>query len=62
MLGNILGIVVHVVTHPDAVQQVTQSCADAFGRAIVEHTQDWHMMQRVFVEDLNAGPTAPDGR
>ncbi|WP_338752332.1 phosphatidylinositol mannoside acyltransferase [Janibacter alittae] len=40
---------------PEAVQQVTQSCADAFGAAISEHTPDWHMMQRVFVEDLEAG-------
>lgn len=40
---------------PGAVQQVTQSCAGAFGAAISEHTQDWHMMQRVFVDDLDAG-------
>ena len=38
---------------PGAVEQVTQSCADVFGAAIAEHTQDWHMMQRVFVEDLD---------
>nr|WP_221935364.1 phosphatidylinositol mannoside acyltransferase [Janibacter cremeus] len=40
---------------PEAVTQVTQSCADAFGAAISEHPQDWHMMQRVFVDDLAAG-------
>ena len=39
---------------PRAVEQVTQSCADAFGAAITEHTADWHMMQRVFVDDLDA--------
>lgn len=38
---------------PGAVQQVTQACADAFGRAVAEYPQDWHMMQRVFVEDLD---------
>lgn len=38
---------------PDAVVRVTQACADAFGEAISEHTADWHMMQRVFVEDLD---------
>ena len=39
---------------PGAVQQVTQGCADAFGEAITAHTEDWHMMQRVFVDDLDA--------
>jgi phosphatidylinositol dimannoside acyltransferase len=37
----------------DKVQQMTQACADALGRTIREHTQDWHMMQRVFVDDLD---------
>ena len=31
---------------------MTQQCADALGAAIVEHTADWHMLQRVFLEDL----------
>lgn len=39
---------------PQAVEQVTRACAEAFGRAITQHTQDWHMMQRVFVDDLAA--------
>lgn len=39
---------------PGAVEQVTQACADAFGAAITAHTEDWHMMQRVFVDDLDA--------
>lgn len=38
---------------PGAVQAVTQACADAFGEAITAHTEDWHMMQRVFVDDLD---------
>lgn len=38
---------------PCAVERVTQSCADAFGSAIATHTEDWHMMQRVFVADLD---------
>lgn len=38
---------------PDAVARTTQACADAFGSALVAHTQDWHMMQRVFVDDLD---------
>jgi lauroyl/myristoyl acyltransferase len=28
---------------------LTQACADVLGAAIREHTQDWHMMQRVFL-------------
>lgn len=36
------------------VQAAVQACADALGGAIREHTQDWHMMQRVFVRDLDA--------
>jgi hypothetical protein len=27
------------------------------GRTIREHTADWHMMQRVFVEDLDPART-----
>lgn len=30
--------------------QMTQGVADAFTSALREHPQDWHMMQRVFVE------------
>jgi KDO2-lipid IV(A) lauroyltransferase len=32
---------------------MTQRCVDALGGAIREHTEDWHMLQRVFVEDLD---------
>lgn len=38
---------------PDAVARTTQACADAFGSAITRYTADWHMMQRVFVDDLD---------
>lgn len=31
---------------------MTQGCADALAGAVRAHTQDWHMMQPVFVEDL----------
>lgn len=42
---------------PDAprdeqVRQMTQQCIDALGEGIREHTQDWHMMQRIFLEDF----------
>ena len=32
---------------------MTQACADVLGAAIVEHTSDWHMLQRVFLDDLD---------
>jgi lauroyl/myristoyl acyltransferase len=45
-------------TTRDKVQAMTQSCATILGDAITRHTEDWHMLQRVFVEDLDA----PDER
>ena len=30
-------------------QAMTQACADVLGAAILTHTADWHMLQRVFV-------------
>ena len=46
-------------TTRDKVQQMTQACADALSGTIRERTHDWHMMQRVFVEDLD--DRAPTG-
>ncbi|UIJ33813.1 phosphatidylinositol mannoside acyltransferase [Allobranchiibius sp. GilTou73] len=40
-------------TDREKITAMTQQCADALGDTIREHTQDWHMMQRVFVEDLS---------
>ena len=37
----------------ERVRAMTQSCADVLGAAIREHTADWHMLQRVFVDDLD---------
>lgn len=44
------------VTVPQAerteqVREMTQQCVDALGVGIREHTEDWHMMQRVFLDD-----------
>ncbi|MGW8375812.1 phosphatidylinositol mannoside acyltransferase [Streptomyces sp. ODS28] len=44
---------------------VTQSMADAFGAGIAEHPQDWHMLQRLWLADLDsraggAGARRPD--
>ncbi|GAB3584380.1 phosphatidylinositol mannoside acyltransferase [Calidifontibacter terrae] len=46
------------VTVPDAdraeqVRAMTQQCIDGLGAAIAEKTEDWHMMQRVFLDDLD---------
>jgi KDO2-lipid IV(A) lauroyltransferase len=36
----------------DGVRAMTQAVADAFTEGIRAHPQDWHMLQKVFVEDL----------
>jgi phosphatidylinositol dimannoside acyltransferase len=36
----------------EAVRDLTQRCVDALSGAIREHPEDWHMLQRVFVADL----------
>lgn len=47
-------------TTREKVAAMTQVCADVFGDGVREHTQDWHMLQRVFVADLE--PRAGAGR
>ncbi len=32
---------------------MTQACADTLGQVVREHTADWHMLQRVFLDDLD---------
>lgn len=39
-------------TARERAAEMTQACADALGAAIAAHPQDWHMMQRVFVDDI----------
>jgi phosphatidylinositol dimannoside acyltransferase len=39
-------------TSREKIQAMTQACADVLTEAVREHTQDWHMMQRVFTRDL----------
>jgi KDO2-lipid IV(A) lauroyltransferase len=43
----------------DKVQAMVQGCADILGAAIRTHTADWHMLQRIFVEDLVDPPRVP---
>lgn len=39
----------------DGLKAMMQDVADVFTESLREHPEDWHMMQRVFVEDLAAG-------
>jgi lauroyl/myristoyl acyltransferase len=47
-----------VVFHPEVehtdIATMTQAVADAFARGIAEHPQDWHMLQRLWLDDLAA--------
>jgi KDO2-lipid IV(A) lauroyltransferase len=40
------------VEHTD-VATMTQTMADAFAESIAEHPEDWHMVQRLWREDLD---------
>lgn len=42
------------VAHSD-VPTMTQTLATAFERGIADHPQDWHMLQRVWLDDLDPG-------
>jgi lauroyl/myristoyl acyltransferase len=44
---------------PEGLAAMTQGVADAFTVALRRHPEDWHMMQRVFVDDV---PPAGDHR
>ena len=37
-------------TQQEKVRAMTQECANRFGRLIKEHTQDWHMLQRIWID------------
>lgn len=38
-------------TRAERITAMTQACADYLSETLREHTEDWHMMQRVFVAD-----------
>ena len=42
-------------TRADQVQALTQAWVDGLARGIAAHPQDWHMLQKVWVDDLDAG-------
>ena len=41
---------------PAQISAMMQACADALGAGLVEHPEDWHMLQRVFEADLRPAP------
>lgn len=43
----------------ERARQLTQGWVDQLSEIIVEHTQDWHMLQRVFVADLGPARQQP---
>ena len=40
------------VEHTD-LQTMTQAMADAFAAGIAKHPADWHMLQRLWLDDLD---------
>ncbi|WP_413802375.1 phosphatidylinositol mannoside acyltransferase [Streptomyces iranensis] len=40
----------------ERVSVMTQEMADAFASGISEHPEDWHMLQRLWLADLDRGP------
>jgi KDO2-lipid IV(A) lauroyltransferase len=46
-------------TTAQRVHAMTQACADAVGSVVRRHPADWHMLQRVFVRDLDPARLSP---
>jgi lauroyl/myristoyl acyltransferase len=46
-------------TRAEKVAEMSQQMARVFERAIAEHPQDWHMLQRVFTADLDPARLSP---
>ncbi|WP_404195005.1 phosphatidylinositol mannoside acyltransferase [Streptomyces tauricus] len=40
---------------------MTQALADAFATGIADHPEDWHMLQRLWLADLEPRPGQPEG-
>ncbi|MFF0743725.1 phosphatidylinositol mannoside acyltransferase [Streptomyces sp. NPDC004111] len=46
-------------TRSEKTSEMTQALADAFASGIAEHPEDWHMLQRLWLADLE---TRPEGQ
>jgi KDO2-lipid IV(A) lauroyltransferase len=40
---------------------MSQQVADAFAEGVRAHPADWHMMQRLWLDDLDPRPLQPEG-
>jgi KDO2-lipid IV(A) lauroyltransferase len=40
----------HEGTESEKVSKVVQACADLFAQGIAEHPEDWHMLQRIWID------------
>ncbi|MFD7443006.1 phosphatidylinositol mannoside acyltransferase [Streptomyces sp. NPDC059909] len=47
-------------TRAEKTSVMTQALADAFATGIADHPEDWHMLQRLWLADLDT--TGPEGR
>ncbi|MGP3980267.1 phosphatidylinositol mannoside acyltransferase [Streptomyces sp. KR80] len=48
-------------TRAEKTAAMTQTLADVFGAGIADHPQDWHMLQRLWLKDLEPRPDDLDG-
>ncbi|MFC8955427.1 phosphatidylinositol mannoside acyltransferase [Streptomyces sp. NPDC057101] len=48
-------------TRAEKTSEMTQALADAFAGGIAEHPEDWHMLQRLWLADLEARPEREGG-
>ncbi|MFE9645904.1 phosphatidylinositol mannoside acyltransferase [Streptomyces sp. NPDC006365] len=48
-------------TRAEKTSVMTQALADAFATGIADHPEDWHMLQRLWLADLEPRPEPSDG-
>jgi KDO2-lipid IV(A) lauroyltransferase len=48
-------------TRAEKTSVMTQALADAFASGIADHPEDWHMLQRLWLADLEPRPEPADG-
>ncbi|MFJ4890783.1 phosphatidylinositol mannoside acyltransferase [Streptomyces sp. NPDC088788] len=49
-------------TRAEKTSVMTQAMADAFATGIADHPEDWHMLQRLWLKDLDAGKAPREPR
>ncbi|MEW2496471.1 phosphatidylinositol mannoside acyltransferase [Streptomyces nodosus] len=47
-------------TRAEQTSLMTQALADAFAQGIAEHPEDWHMLQRLWLDDLDPAKAPPE--